>query len=828
VTPRIRTTIAATSLSLLLTLSLSISGAFAAEAYRTPPAPLGDIIDAPPTPAVSLSPDHERALLIEYPSMISIGELAEPEQRLGGLRIKPATNGPSRIRYVSKLTFKEMVDLSERVVTGIPADGRIAWASWAPDGSRIAFTVTRDSRFELWTADAASGKAERLDVGGPLNAAGTRPFAWLSDSRTLIAAIVPPDRGAAPPAPTVPEGPVIQENVGKKAPARTYQDLLRNPHDEALFEHYLSARLVRVAVGGEARPMGGTRIVWGFEPSPDGRYVLVESLHRPFSYLVPASRFPRKVEVLDLDGKVVREIVDLPLKEEVPTAFGSVPTGPRSFGWRSDAPSTLTWAEAQDGGDARAEAEVRDKLFTLDAPFDGEPVELASLGLRYGGVSWGTDKLALVYEWWWKTRNVRAWMVQPGEPASEAELLWDHNWEDRYNDPGDPVSRTNEWGRSVLHLAAGGKRLFLIGDGASPEGDRPFFDVLDLKTRKTERLFRSEKPHYERPVLPLDDKASKVLVRRESVEQPPNYYVRDMKSGDLRAITTFPHPSPQLEGLSKEMIRYERDDGVKMTATLYLPPAYEKERGPLPTLVWAYPQEFKSADAAGQVTDSPYRFDRVGWWSPLLFLTQGFAVLDDPTMPIIGEGDEEPNDTYVEQLVSSAKAAVDEAVRRGVTDRNRVAIGGHSYGAFMTANLLAHSDIFRAGIARSGAYNRTLTPFGFQAEERTVWEAPEVYFKMSPFMHAEKVNEPLLLIHGDADNNSGTYPMQSERFYNALKGLGATARLVMLPHESHGYRARESVHHMLWEMAGWLDAYVKNAPPRGEVAPEAPVGGGPR
>jgi dipeptidyl aminopeptidase/acylaminoacyl peptidase len=421
---------------------------------------------------------------------------------------------------------------------------------------------------------------------------------------------------------------------------------------------------------------------------------------------------------------------------------------------------------------------------------------------------WGTDEIALVSSWWWQTRGTKTWITSPGDPAAAPELLWDRSWQDRYSDPGEPVMRRDERGQRVLRID--GTTVYLTGSGASEEGDRPFFDTLDLATKETARHFRSEAPYYERPWLPLDDTGRLVLTRREAVEEVPNYFVRNLDTGDMRQLTSFPHPSPQLKGLTKELVKYERADGVPLTATLYLPPGYDAEKdGPLPCLMWAYPTEYKSADDAGQVRDSPYRFDRVGYWSPLLFLTQGYCVLDDPSMPIVGEGDVEPNDTFREQLVASAEAAVEYVVGRGVARRDAIAIGGHSYGAFMTANLLAHSDLFATGIARSGAYNRTLTPFGFQSEERTLWEAPEIYFGMSPFMHAEKVNEPILLIHGDSDNNSGTYPMQSERYYSALKGQGATVRLVMLPHESHGYRARESILHMLWEQEEWLDRYLK-------------------
>jgi len=781
--------------------------------YQTPPAPLPTIVDAPPTPQVRLSPDREWMLLLESPNLLSLADLSEPELRLAGRRISPRTNGPTRVRPVQKMTLKRVSDLSERLIEGLPEGAAVGGVSWSPDSQKVAFALTRGDAIELWVAEVAEARARRLGNASLNLAAGETPR-WFSDSRTIVFAAVPAERGASPEAPSVPDEPVVQENRGRKAPARTYQDLLKNAHDGALFEHYFTAQLQTITLDGKSRSIGKPGIVWSFDPSPDGSYVLVDFLHRPFSYLVPAYRFPRRIEVLNMEGKLVHQVADLPLQEEVPMAFGSVPTGPRSVGWRADAPATLAWVEALDGGDARKKTDERDRVFTQAAPFEGEPAAVATLGLRFAGVDWGNDDLALVYSFWWKTRQTRTWVVAPGRPSATPELLFDRSYEDRYSDPGDAVTMPTPQGRAVLLTADKGKSIFLIGSGASPEGDRPFLDRLDLGTKKTERLFRSEAPYYERPIVIVDRARKLVLTRRESKEEPPNYFARTLDGGKLRQLTDFPHPTPQLAGLQKEQIRYERADGVKLTATLYLPPGYEKSQGPLPVVMWAYPQEFKSADAAGQVTDSPYRFSRVGWWSPLMFLTLGYAVLDDPSMPIIGEGDEEPNDTHVEQLVSSAKAAVDEVARRGVGDPERCAVGGHSYGAFMTANLLAHSDLFRAGIARSGAYNRTLTPFGFQAEERSLWEAPEIYFAMSPFMHAEKVDEPILLIHGDSDNNSGTFPMQSERMYGALKGHGATVRLVMLPNESHGYRARESVMHMLWEMATWLDEYVKGAPPR--------------
>lgn len=783
--------------------------------YRMPPKPIADLADAPPTPSVSLDPGRVWMLILGRPSMPLISELSRPELRLAGLRIDPASNGQSRQAHFTGLRLKRISDGVERAVTGLPEGARIDHVRWAAGGNRFAFTVREEAGLALWVAETESGEARQV-TGPRLNAVMGTPYVWEPDGRALVCRMVPEDRGEAPPAPQAPKGPVVQENVGKVAPSRTYQDLLKNAHDEALFEHYATVQAVRVSLEGEAVRVGPAGMMSQIEPSPDGRYLLVETVHRPFSYLVPYYRFPYRVEVWDRDGAVVRMLADLPLAEEVPIAFDAVPTGPRSFGWRADAPATVCWTEAQDGGDPRREAPVRDRVYTLAGPFEGEPILLGETALRYAGLNWGHGGLALLWERWWKTRRVRTWRVQPEAPEAEPRLVFDRSWEDRYGDPGTPLTRPTPEGTRVLLTGSGGRHLFLAGDGASPEGDRPFLDRMDLETGETERLWRSEGTWYERPISLLDAEDLSLLTFRESVQEPPNVFLRDLAGGSLRQLTDFPHPSPQLREVQKEMIRYRREDGVQLTATLYLPPGYSAEQGALPLLMWAYPREFKSADAAGQVKDSPYRFVRIGWGSPLFWLVHGYAVLDGPTMPIVGEGDQEANDTYVEQLTASAQAAVEEVVRRGVADRERIAVGGHSYGGFMTANLLAHTDFFRAGIARSGAYNRTLTPFGFQAEERTLWEAPEVYFTMSPFMHANKVRAPLLLVHGEADNNSGTFPMQSERLYNALKGHGATARLVMLPHESHGYRARESVMHMLWEMTVWLDRYVKEAGPKTE------------
>lgn len=778
--------------------------------YRAPSAALTAIVEAPLTPLVSVSPDKQRLLLLERSSWPSVAELAEPELRLAGLRLNPATNSPSRELYYTALVIRALASDPGRRVSGFPPGARLTNPAWSRNSRHIAVTLTHPRGQELWVVDAASASARRLTARA-INGAMTTP-AWVDDA-TLVAAFIPDNRGAPPPPPAAPTGPVIQENLGGKRPARTYPDLLANAHDESLFEYHGNAEPALVGLDGRVTPLGIRGLLGEIAPSPDGNYILVTTWTRPYSYFVPVERFPARITVHDRAGQLVKTVAELPLAENIPIPNGSVRTGHRQIAWRADAPATLSWLEALDNGDAGREAELRDAWFTHAAPFTGNPVARQKFGYRVSSIIWGDDEHAVVTELWWKTRRQRTWLAAPSRPAAAASLLFDRSSEDRYANPGSPVTTRNAYGRSALLLSADSSKIYLDGAGASPEGDRPFLDEFDLATRQSRRLWRSQPPHYESFVAFLDDSRTVVLTQRESETEPPNLFRRRLGITDdkqaLVPITQFPNPYPQFADVKKELIAYRRADGVMLSGTLYLPPDRRPLDPPLPTLLWAYPREFKDAAAAGQVKESPHRFIRVNALGALPYVLSGYAVLDDATMPIIGEGSREPNDTYIPQLVASAKAAVDELVRRGVTDPRRVAVAGHSYGAFMTANLLAHSDLFAAGIARSGAYNRTLTPFGFQAEERTFWEAPDVYAAMSPFNHANKIKHPILLIHGAADNNTGTFPIQSERFYNAIKGHGGTARYVQLPHESHGYRGRENVLHMLWEMENWLNVYVK-------------------
>ncbi|AMM52513.1 aminoacyl peptidase [Rufibacter sp. DG15C] len=799
-------------------LALSLSGSAMAQgnkdlnvSYQRPAESIAKLIEAPATPTVSFDAKGEWMLVMERPGYPSIEEIAAPELRIGGLRINPAVNGASRGSSSNNLKLKKINGGQEFAIQGLPANAKITDVTWSPDEQHVSFLNTASNGVALWVMNVASRTARKL-TNALVNDAYGNAVTWTPDSKNLLVKMVNPNRGEAPKTNTTPAGPIVQENLGKTAASRTYQDLLKNRSDEAQFDYYLTSQLTQISLDGQQTKVGEQGIIRSFSTSPDGQYLLVATTKRPYSYLVPANSFPYVVQVWDRQGKVVKQIADIPSGENIPVGFNAVAAGPRSVSWRPDQPATLFWIEAQDGGDDKKDVPVRDIVYMQPAPFSAQPIALAGTKLRYAGIAWGNNDLALVTERWWKTRQERTIKVKPSQPNAAPVVLIERSYEDLYSDPGTPMMEKNQFGRYVLLTDKSGQNLYMISEGGSPEGNRPFLSKFNLTTKKNDILWRSSAPYYERPVSVLSADKGTFITRRESENDPPNYFLRQVGSKKLTAVTKFPHPTPELIGVDKQLLTYKRNDGVTLTATLYTPKGYKKEQGRLPMLLWAYPREFKDAATAGQVKSSPYEFTRISSGSPLFWVTRGYAVLDRTDIPIVGEGDAEPNDTYVEQLVASAKAAIDEVAKMGIADPNRVAVGGHSYGAFMTANLLAHSDLFAAGIARSGAYNRTLTPFGFQAEERTFWQAPEVYGKMSPFNYANKIKTPILLLHGEADNNSGTFPIQSERFYNALKGHGATTRYVVLPSESHGYAAKESIMHMLWEMDQWLEKYVKNKP----------------
>jgi dipeptidyl aminopeptidase/acylaminoacyl peptidase len=786
--------------------------------YQEPPKAIVQLVDAPPTPRVSVSPaatpgGARRILIEQYSGLPPIADLAQPELRLAGLRFNPKTNGPSRGRYITSLKLQTLPDGKQISVAGLPVQAKIRFVAWSPDGHKIVIVnssdATGDAGLSLWIVDALTAQSRRV-AGIALNGIFDAPCEWLSDSERLICKTIPAARGGAPARSEVPEGPVVQENLGRVTPGATYEDLLKNPTDEQIFDFYATSQVALIGTDGTNTAVGKPGVIVDATGSPDGNYALISERHRPYSYLLPFEMFPERVSVVNLKTGISQRLSDKGLQDGIPNIHDAVSPGAREYQWKSDAPATVFWVEAGDGGDPQKEVAVRDTLYLADAPFDGTPRKFAELPIRFSSVSWTDNHIALVDERRWKDRQ-RIILAIAGTPSAAPVKLFTGSFEDRYNDPGTRFSAMNSSGKPVAMTTPDGSGVFLLGEGASAEGDKPFVAVMSLANGNSKKVWESQKGYYEIPWDLLDPGPLKVLLRREAPEQSPNYYVWTASSPALQQVTTFPSPYGDAKLPTKQVLQYKRSDGVELSANLYLPPGYKKEDGPLPTLIEAYPTEFKTKASAGQITGSPYEFVFLYWGSPIPFVTQGYAVLENASIPIIGEGTAEPNDTYVEQLVASAKAAIDEGVRLGVVDRKRVAVMGHSYGAFMTVNLLAHSDLFKAGIARSGAYNRTLTPFGFQNEDRTYWQAPEVYYKMSPFMHADLIKTPLLLIHGEADNNSGTFPIQSERLFSALKGQGATVRFVLLPLEAHGYAARESVLHLFWEMNNWLATYVKSS-----------------
>jgi len=789
----------------------AISFLQADDLYKKPPQDVLKVLNAPPSPEVIVSPTGTQALFVERILYPPISDLAQPMLRIAGLRINPRNNGPHNAFLYRSVTLRNLnsSDTGE-IRVKLPSGAEIMPPRWSPDGKQFAFANLTDTAVELWLGDASSGQVRPIK-GVRLNAALTSllhpsPLQWMPDNRTLMIEAVPEGRTAPKEGFSIPTGPHTQESLGKAGPAPTYEDLLKNAHDEELFDFYGTSQLLFVdTASGKVSPCGKPAIFASVEPSPNGQDLLVARIHKPFSYFHPYTSFAKDVEAWDRSGKTVFKVASLPVEDRVP--IEGVPTGPRNYHWMPTESTSIYWVEAMDGGNPKETVPHRDRIMVAKLASSGtEPQELMKVEQRFNRIEFGdSGTLTLVTDYERHKRWVRSFALNPRDAAPQPKLVWERNMQDRYKDPGTPEMRMLPNGKMVIRQE--GDSIFLQSLGASPKGDHPFLDRFDVKTGATEHLFRSDDTHYEVVEAVLDSKTARFLTRRESPTEPPNYFLHEGTSS--RAITHFTDPAPELRKISKQLVTYKRPDGVPLSFTLYLPPDY-KAGTRLPTVVWAYPYEYNDADTAGQISGSTNRFTTITGPSELFFALRGYAVLDNAAMPIIGDPTT-VNNTYLEQIVADAKAAVDKATEMGVTDPNRVGVAGHSYGAFMTANLLAHSTLFKAGIARSGAYNRTLTPFGFQTERRTLWEAPDVYLKMSPFLSADKISGALLLVHGEADDNTGTFPIQSERMYAAVRGNGKIVRLVTLPYEAHGYRGRESIEHVLYESLKWFDQYVKNA-----------------
>lgn len=816
-------------LTLLAALLLSVGVVYGGEIYKQPPESVLKVLNAPWPPSAYVSPAGDTMILADREVYSSLEVRARPYFELAGVRVDPRSNSTYGRLYRTGFTILRLADRRETRLE-LPEDAHLSVPSWSADGRFIAFTNTTAAGVEFWVAETATGDVRKIR-SIRVNPLLGDEIQWMPDQRSLLVKTVPPDRGDTPKTPAVPSGPNVQECIGQSA-SSTYEsrNTLKTPHDEVLFDYYMTSQLAVVGIpNGKVTMIGEPAIFASVQPAPDGRHILTERIHRPYSYLHAFWRFPTKIEVWNRSGETVYRVADLPLADQVP--IHGERTGPRDVHWLPTSPATLVWAEALDGGDPIKKVPHRDRVLTLSAPFKSPPQELVKTEHRFVRASWGeSGRRALVTEWERERRWVRTWAQDLKAPSKPPRLIFDLSVNDRYNHPGYPVNRLLPNGKWAF-IEDGGS-IYLSGYGASPEGARPFLDRFDLKTLESERLFRCGRSEVERFAAWVDIDAGEFLTRRESPTEVPNYFIRRLGerteappgeaefTSTATAVTRFSDPAPELRRITKRIVTYTREDGVPLSFELYLPPDY-KEGERRPTVFWAYPLEYSDPETAGQITGTDKNFMYIWGASPLFFLLEGYVVIDDPGMPVIAPPDT-AYDTFIEQLVSSAKAAIDEAVRLGVTDPDRVGIGGHSHGGLMTATLLAHSDLFRAGIARSGAYNHTMRPFGFQSERRTLWEAREVYVKLSPVMHADKLKEPLLLIHGEEDQNPGTVSLQSKKLFECLRGTGGTARLVMLPHEGHGYLARESVEHVIYEMLEWFDKYVKNPKPVADDAPEEP------
>ena len=798
-------------LSITLIAITIVASAQKSAIYQKPPKEILDLVDVSRAPSVLMDDDKSQMVLLYRNAYKSIEELSKEEMRLGGLRIDPKTNIGSRVTYINNVKLKKLDQKEAKIVQvkGLPENPKLTNFKWSPDQSKIALTNTTAEGVELWVLDIESASVSKI-TEAHLNANIGNVIHWFEDGASLLVKMISKNRKPLINTKTaVPTGPTISVNDGKKAQNRTYQDLLKNKNDEHNFEQLAMSEIHKVSLDGSSKKWLRANLYRELTFSPDGNYVMAVTINKPFSYLVPYGRFPSKTTIYTKEGAEVETVLDVPLIEDLPQGFMAVRPGKRNFSWRNDKPSTLTYVMALDEGDPAIKVEYRDEMFELKAPFKSNGKSILKTINRFYNVQWGSDQVAIAYDYWWNSRNTKTYLFNPSDASKAPIVLYDRNYQDRYSDPGGFIMERNDMGSMVLTIA--NNQAFSIGDGYTKDGQFPFVDQLNLKSRKKKRIYQSAYTDKVEDISNYDPKKKKLLVRIESPTEYPNYYFRMIGGKQIDQITHFENPFKSLQNVDKEVISYTREDGIELSGTLYLPIGYDKnKKEKAPMIMWAYPTEFKDKSSAGQNTKNPNEFTYPYYGSMVYWVTRGYIVLDDASFPIIGDGDEEPNDSFRKQLVANAKAAIDAVDELGYVDRDRVAVGGHSYGAFMVANLLSHSDLFAAGIARSGAYNRTLTPFGFQSEERNYWEAPEIYNGMSPFMHAEKMNEPLLLVHGEADNNSGTYPMQSERYFNALKGLGATVRLVILPKESHGYRSKESILHLLWEQDQWLEKHVKN------------------
>lgn len=794
-------------------LVLMASALLAQEAlvFQKPGKEILALADYTRAPSVSINSKVETILFMYRNTYKTLEDLNQDELRLGGLRINPNTNIASATNFMNRLTLKKITGGSEIEINGMPQNAKISNINWSPNEQKIAFLNTTQDAVDLWIIDVASATAKKINQQA-LNANSGQPYSWFPNSEQLLVKTIPVNKlPLINTQKSLPVGPTIAVSENTKSQNRTYQDLLKNPTDETNFERLMLSDLAILDISGNSKVFKENDLYVDEKISPDGNYILVTTLEKPFSYIVPYNRFPMRSKVYALSGSLVKEVNYSPLNEVMAKGFMAAKPGKRNINWRADKPASLYYVEALDEGNPANKVAFRDEVYEWDAPFSQAAKSILKTQQRFSGIIWGTENTAVATDSWYDTRNEKTYLFNPANSEQKPLVIFDRNYQDIYSDPGNFVTEKNNFGRQVLKIY--NSAAYLIGEGYSKNGQFPFIDKFDLVQTKTQRMYQCNFTNKQENIISITDyKNMKALVLIQSKNEYPNYFIREtQKKAVVTQITYFKNPFESLKNVSKELIKYTRKDGVELSGTLYLPAGYDKaKKAKLPLLIWAYPREYKDKNTAGQSDANPNEFTFPNYGSFVYWVAKGYAVLDDAAFPIIGEADKEPNDNFINQLVDNAEAAINAVDKLGYIDRSKVAVGGHSYGAFMTANLLTHSNLFACGIARSGAYNRTLTPFGFQSEQRNYWEIPNIYNGMSPFMNADKMKTPLLLVHGEADNNPGTFTLQTERYFQALKGLGAPVRMVLLPKESHGYAAKENILHLLWEQEQFLDKYLNS------------------
>jgi dipeptidyl aminopeptidase/acylaminoacyl peptidase len=788
----------------------------------------------------ALSPDGKHFLVTRSTELSTLEKMSFETYRLAELEFRPKTNrhwyldtfGMNGLRVYS-FEQRQLKDIP------IPADTIVSDMMWSPDGGKVAFLAHRPEGTRVWTADVATGKTSPLGDAfvmatltgrrgrGTPATSGSRMLQW-TPKGTVITLLVPSDRGPEPER-GVPKSPIIRRTREKPSPTRTQPFLLKDEHDMALFRYYTTAQMAELAPGKAPRKIGEPAVYMGFSSSPDGQYILAEKLVEPFSFIVGYSSFPNRLDVMDLDGKVVSNIREIPLQENQTRRSSQVLQDfPREVVWHpSGATLGFLWKEEKKRDEEGEESEDeertprRDRIMSLAPPFDMSQVKLHVLNTdkdqSFNGIRYAMEgDFAFVTvrdsdnENGESTEKIVAYHLGRDDPTEQI-VVPEYDPDDIIDHPGEILTQRTQNGIVYALTSSKGGQVYLEGDGLKEDfKPQPFVDRVAIGGGQKERVFEGGKDMYERPLVPLDPDLSQMIVARESKAEFPNSYLWS-PSGSMNKLTANQDPFPEITGVKRVDFTFTRRDGLEIQGRISLPVGYQ-EGTRVPAMFWTYPSEYSSEKEYEEdaIRDRNHnRFTHLSYlrWSDI-WLSQGYALVH-PDVPIIDKGNTY-NDNYVQHMVDSLYAAIRKVDQMGYIDVDRIGHGGHSYGAFATANLLAHTPFFKAGIAGNGAYNRSLTPMGFQSERRFIWDTHGLYLEMSPFFQADRIDTPILLYHGADDNNTGTFPIQSDRLIQALTGLGKTAVLYKYPYESHSPRAKATYMDIWARWLEWFDKYVKN------------------